>query len=54
MSDQTTPTRAEQAAALPPLPPDDENPAIQFAKKSFYYSMGLIVAFIAAVVAFIL
>ena len=54
MTEQKTPTHAELAAQIPAPPPDDENPAIIFAKKTTYYTLGLCGLFIAAVVIFIL
>ncbi len=48
------PTHAELAAAIPPAPPDEENDAIQFAKKTLLWTVILAVGFIGAVVVWIL
>lgn len=51
---QRRPTHAELAAKVPPAPPDDENEAIQFAKKTLLWTVILAVGFVGAVVVAIL
>lgn len=48
------PTHAELAAKVPPAPPDAENEAIQFAKKTLIWTVLLAVGFVGTVVAVIL
>lgn len=48
------PTHAELAAQVPPAPPDAENEAIQFAKKTLMWTVILAVGFVGAVVVAIL
>lgn len=47
-------THAELAAKIPPAPPDEENEAIVFAKKTFRWTVILAVAFIAVAVVILL
>lgn len=47
-------THAELAAQIPPAPPDEENEAIQFAKKTFKWTVILAVGFIAVAVVILL
>ena len=48
------PTHAQLAAKVPPAPPDAENEAIQFAKKTLLWTVILAVGFVGTVVAMIL
>ena len=54
MSEHTTSTPAPASADIPALPPDAENPALIFAKKTYIWLWVFAVGFIGAVVAFIL
>jgi len=45
---------APTAAGVPALPPDAENPAIIFAKKTYIWLLVFAIGFIGAVVAFVL
>ena len=54
MSDPSTSTPASQAAGVPAPPPDTENPAIIFAKKTYMWVLVFAAGFIGAVVLFIL
>jgi len=47
-------THAELAAKIPPAPPDEENEASVFAKKTFRWTVILAVAFIAVGVVILL
>ncbi len=46
------PTHAELAAQIPAAPPDDENESIQFAKKTFRWTLALVVMFVGAAVVY--
>lgn len=46
------PTHAELAAQIPAPPPDEENPPVQFAKKTFVWTFILVVLFVGAAVVY--
>ena len=47
-----TPTHAELAARIPAAPPDATNEAIQFAKKTFFWTFLLAFGFIGGAVVY--
>ena len=49
-SSRDAPTHAELAARIPAPPPDDQNDAILFARKTFFWTTFLAVGFIGAAV----
>jgi len=54
LSEQNAPTTPARASGVPAPPPDDENPAIIFAKKTYFWILMFAAGFIGAVVLFIL
>lgn len=54
MSDASSSTPAERASGVPAPPPDDENPALIFAKKTYIWTLIFAAGFIGAVLLFIL
>ncbi|MGI9627660.1 MAG: hypothetical protein ACR2QM_12545 [Longimicrobiales bacterium] len=48
------PETPDTPAGIPPLPPDAENPAIIFAKKTYWWVLVFSAGFIGAVLLFIL
>lgn len=54
MSEQNAPTPPPAASGVPAPPPDEENPAIIFARKTYLWILMFAAGFIGAVVLFIL
>jgi hypothetical protein len=54
LSDPSSAPPAERPSGVPAPPPDDENPAIIFAKKTYIWTLIFAAGFIGAVLLFIL
>lgn len=54
MSETSTSPPAERVSGVPAPPPDAENPAIIFAKKTYIWTLVFSAGFIGAVILFIL